>query len=213
MHKPSTTVLVLVGVLALVGAACGGGGGDDDNTADQASGTTAPVDDVTTTTEDVDEASTTTGAPRTDIDPCGLLTAAELEGFVTTVPSATSFKVKRQDAKPPDARGVFQCTHYFTVIEEKGGGARTEVDAGVLVEVHTRNAASQYRNLSEFGEKERIALSGLGDKAFYDVERGSVAILDDDLVVIVDSSLPGYLPDGSDRPLAEAIAPVVLGRL
>lgn len=211
--RRSRKLVVIVGVvlplvLGLGGAACGGDGDDDEDVSTgQATGTTAPRDATTTEDEDEDEATTTTaGAARTDIDPCALLSEAELEAQ-SGAAGVDAFEVTKQEAKPPDSRGVFRCDTYFNVID----GSST-ITATAAVEVRTKDAAGEYKKLREFGSTEREDVSGLGDKAFWAVEATRLTILDDDLVVIVDVGMPGVIAE-TNRPVAEALAPIVLGHL
>jgi hypothetical protein len=200
-----TTVAVLV---LLVGAACGGGGSSTD-AADDDTGDGGAKSSETTTTADEDEETTTTAAAkpvRTDIKPCELLTADELEAQAS-VAKVASFEVTSQEATGPDGRGAFRCNHYFNVKDEG-----SEITATLAVEIRPKDAASEYRKLHDFGERDRQDVANLGDKAFYDVENGSITILDDDLVVIIDPGMPGVMEE-TNRPVAEAVAPIVLGRL
>ena len=195
--------VALVGVGCLLGA-CGGGD-------DTGSSTEVEPAVTTTTTADAKETTTTTAAAteaRTDIKPCELLTSDELvaQSSVAGVEKFEYDKAEQAAANLVRA-GAFRCTHYFRVIDDG-----SEITATLMLEVRSKDAAGEYKKLREFGSRERQDVAGLGDKAFYDVENGSISILAKGVVLIVDPGMPGVIKE-TNRPVAEAVAPIVLGRL
>lgn len=81
------------------------------------------------------------------------------------------------------------------------------------IEVRTKDAAGEYRKLHDFNSaREREDITNLGDKAFFDVENGSITVLAKGVILIVDPGMPGVIKE-TNRPVADAIAPIVLARL
>jgi hypothetical protein len=204
MRRHAAVVLLVVTLLL---GACGGGGGDDDggsstsDVAGDATTTTAPSDDEAATTS-------STTAARTDIKPCELLTKDELEAQAS-VANVQAFEEERQEQAAANLvrAGAFRCTHYFNVLDDG-----SEITATLAIEVRTADAAGEYKKLHDFGDRDRQDVAGLGDKAFFDVENGSITVLAKGVVLIVDPGMPGVIEE-TNRPVAEAVAKIVPTRL
>ena len=126
-----------------------------------------------------------------------------------SVANVTSFKVTRQKPSEPNSRGAVSCD-VFTVTKEEPGGS-SEISAVVDIEVLPSGAADEYdRLLQSTSDAEEV--SGLGDKAFWSPSDTEMVILAGSRLVKIDVGMPGIL-EGTDRPVADAIAPIVVGRL
>jgi hypothetical protein len=200
MRRAVLQVLLALLVALAIGA-CGGDGDDGGSSSDVSPATT-------TTTEEEPSTTTTTAAARTDIKPCELLTKDELEAQAS-VAGVEKFEFDRSEQAAANhvMAGAFRCTHYFNVLD-----VGSEITATLMLEVRTKDAAGEYKKLREFGSRERLDVTGLGDKAFYDVENGSITILAKGVVLIVDPGMPGIIEE-TNRPVAEAVAEIVLTRL
>jgi hypothetical protein len=118
--------------------------------------------------------------------------------------------VTSQEPKGPDSRGVVSCNSFFTVIDESEG-TRSEITAAVNLEIWTKNAGSQY-DLMSSASADEVDVANLGDRAFWAEENAWLVVLDGPLLVKIDVGMPGIIKE-TNRPVADAIAPIVLGKL